>query len=229
MPKRALIVDDDRDTCELIERVLNRSGIQSLVVTNSADAAALLRQRGFAIVFLDLQMPFPDGLELTRLTRDSSYNRMTPLVLISDDPRPNAMTQGFDAGASFFLYKPLDQDRLLRLVRATQGAIDHERRRTRRVPIRSRVRLRIGGQDIEGETVDVSMEGLLVKAQRTVPVGSSVDVCLQLSSESKPVTTVGCVVRLSGANQMGVHLGRLTPAESQRLQEFLLAMVPVEA
>jgi DNA-binding response OmpR family regulator len=229
MPKRALIVDDDRDTCELIERVLNRSGIQSLVVTNSADAAALLRQRGFAIVFLDLQMPFPDGLELTRLTRDSSYNRMTPLVLISDDPRPNAMTQGFDAGASFFLYKPLDQDRLLRLVRATQGAIDHERRRTRRVPIRSRVRLRIGGQDIEGETVDVSIEGLLVKAQRTVPVGSSVDVCLQLSSESKPVTTVGCIVRLSAANQMGVHLGRLTPAESQRLQEFLLAMVPVEA
>jgi DNA-binding response OmpR family regulator len=229
MPKRALIVDDDRDTCELIERVLNRSGIQSLVVTNSADAAALLRQRGFAIVFLDLQMPFPDGLELTRLTRDSSYNRMTPLVLISDDPRPNAMTQGFDAGASFFLYKPLDQDRLLRLVRATQGAIDHERRRTRRVPIRSRVRLRIAGQDIEGETVDVSMEGLLVKAQRTVPVGSSVDVCLQLSSESKPVTTVGCVVRLTGASQMGVHLGRLTPAESQRLQEFLLAMVPVEA
>ena len=54
-------------------------------------------------------------------------------------------------------------------------------------------------------------------------------VVLQLSSESKPVTTVGCVVRLSGANQMGVHLGRLTPAESQRLQEFLLAMVPVEA
>jgi DNA-binding response OmpR family regulator len=229
MPKGALIIDDDRDTCELIERVLNRSGIQSLVVTNSADAAALLRQRGFAIVFLDLQMPFPDGLELTRLTRDSSYNRMTPLVLISDDPRPNAMTQGFDAGASFFLYKPLDQDRLLRLVRATQGAIDHERRRTRRVPIRSRVRLRIGGQDLEGETVDVSMEGLLVKAQRTVPVGSSVDVCLQLSSESKPVTTVGCVVRLSAANQMGVHLGRLTPAESQRLQEFLLAIVPVEA
>ena len=172
MPKHALIVDDNRDTCELIERVLNRSGIQSLVVTNSADAAALLRQRGFAIVFLDLQMPFPDGLELTRLTRDSSYNRMTPLVLISDDPRPNAMTQGFDAGASFFLYKPLDQDRLLRLVRATQGAIDYERRRTRRVPIRSRVRLRIAGQDIEAETVDVSMEGLLVKAQRTVPVGS---------------------------------------------------------
>jgi len=85
------------------------------------------------------------------------------------------------------------------------------------------------GQDIEAETVDVSMEGLLVKAQRIIPVGTSVDVCLQLSKEMKPVTTVGCVVRLAGANQMGVHLGRLAPAESQRLQEFLLSMATVDA
>jgi hypothetical protein len=43
----------------------------------------------------------------------------------------------------------------------------------------------------------------------------------------KPVQAAGCVVRLPGANQMGIHLGRLVPAESQRLQEFLLSMVPV--
>jgi PilZ domain-containing protein len=97
------------------------------------------------------------------------------------------------------------------------------------VPTRSKVRLRIAGQQIEGETVDVSLEGLLVKAQRTLPVGSSVDVCLRLSKEMKPVTGVGGVVRLPGASHMGIHLGRLVPADSQRLQEFLLAMVPVNA
>jgi hypothetical protein len=31
------------------------------------------------------------------------------------------------------------------------------------------------------------------------------------------------------ANQMGIHLGRLVPAESQRLQEFLLSMILVPA
>jgi len=91
------------------------------------------------------------------------------------------------------------------------------------------VRLHIAGQDIEAETADVSMEGLLVKAQRTIPLGVSIDVCLQLSREMRPVTTMGCVVRLAGANQMGVQLGRLAPAESQRLQEFLLSVVPVDA
>src|SRR5437016_6014608 len=104
MQKRALIVDDEQQTCDLIARVLGLRGIQSLILTSSAEASAVLRQRGFAIVFLDLQMKFPDGLELTRLTRDSPFNRMTPVVLLSDDPHPNAMTQGFDAGASFFLY-----------------------------------------------------------------------------------------------------------------------------
>ena len=229
MQKRALIVDDEAATCELIEKVLGSVGIDSLVLTKSTEATCVLQQGRFAIVFLDFRMTFPDGLELTRQMRDSGYNRMTPVVLISDDPHPHAMAQGFEAGASFFLYKPIDKDRLLRLVRATQGAIEHERRRTRRVPLRSKVQLRFGGQEIEGETVDVSMEGMLVKASRAVPVGSSVDVCLHLSKEMKPVRGAGCVVRLPATNQMGIHLGRLVPAESQRLQEFLLSIVPVPA
>jgi hypothetical protein len=48
--------------------------------------------------------------------------------MISDDQNPHAMSQGFEAGASFFLYKPIDKERLLRLVRATQGAMKHGRR-----------------------------------------------------------------------------------------------------
>jgi CheY-like chemotaxis protein len=229
MLKRALIVDDEASTCELIEKVLGSVGIESLILTNSTEVVTVLRQGRFAIVFLDFRMTFPDGAELTRQMRDSGYNRMTPVVLVSDDPHPHAMAQGFEAGASFFLYKPIDKDRLLRLVLATQGQIEHERRRTRRVPLRSKVRLRMEGQEIEGETVDVSMEGLLVKAPRAMPVGSSVEVCLQLSKGLKPVVAAGCVVRLPGANQRGIHLGRLVPAESQRLQEFLLGLVSVPA
>lgn len=227
MLKRTLVVDDEPATCELIRKVLRTVGMESLILTKGTEAVTVLRQSRFAIIFLDLRMNFPDGLELTRQARDSGFNRTTPVVLLSDDPRPNAMAQGFEAGASFFLYKPLDKHRLLRLVCATQGAIEHERRRTRRVPLRSRVQMRIAGQEIEGETIDVSMEGLLVKAQRAVPVGSCVDLCLHLAREMKPVTGIGCVVRVPAANQMGIHLGRLVPTESQRLQEFLLSMVSV--
>lgn len=226
MDKRALIVDDEPAACQLIEKVLGSVGMDSLSVTKSVEAPDILQHGKFAMVFVDDQMPFPDGPELTRQMRDSSRNRITPIVMISDDRRPTAMARGFQAGASFFMYKPLDRERLLMIVRATQGAIEHEHRRTRRVPVKSRVLLKHDGHVIEAESVDVSMEGILVKAQRVVPVGSFVDIRLQLSQSMGPIVGVGSVVRIAGANCMGIHLGRLSLPESQKLQDFLLPLIP---
>src|SRR5260370_38298912 len=104
-------------------------------------------------------MPSADGMELARQMRSSRFNRMTPIVLISDDQRPSARSVGFAAGASFFLYKPIDKSRLLKLVQATQGTMEHERRRTRRVPLRSKVRLTFGEEELQVEPIDVTWSG----------------------------------------------------------------------
>jgi DNA-binding response OmpR family regulator len=226
MEKRAIIVDDEPATCELIEKVLSSAGIVSLTVTKSEEAPAILRQGKFAVAFLDYEMAFPDGPTLARQMRASGSNRLTPIVLISDDQSPAAMAKGFEAGASFFVYKPIDRDRLLRLVRATHGAIEDLHRRTRRVPLSSRVQITFRGQEIEGETVNMSLEGMLMRTSRMLPVGSSVGVSLQLNQAMRPVVGVGSVVRLHGHEQMGIHLGRLTLEESQKLQEYLLPLIP---
>jgi PilZ domain len=137
------------------------------------------------------------------------------------------MTAGFEAGATFFLYKPIDKDRLLRLVRATHGAMEHKLlRRTRRVPITSRVQLWFGGDEIEGETVNASLEGVLIKTAKNVPVGSSVDMQLHLSKTLPPLAATGSVVRVSDQGEMAVQLGRLNVRESQRLEDFLLPLIP---
>jgi hypothetical protein len=138
------------------------------------------------------------------------------------------MSIGFAAGASFFLYKPIDKDRLLKLIRATQGATEYGRRRTRRVALQSKVRLTHGAEEFDAETVDISLSGILVKAGRTLPTGSPVHVSLDLSPRMRPVVGVGSVVRVLGGNRMGIQLDRLTVAESERLQEFLLPMIPNE-
>lgn len=227
MQKRALIVDEELATCELLQKVLNSVGIESLSVANSAEAAEIFQQVKFAVAFLEYKTAGQDGPELTRQMRLSDYNPMTPIVLISDDQRPNAMTKGFAAGASFFLYKPLDKDRVLRLVRATQGAIDNNLRRTRRVPLKSKVQVRFRGQEIEGVALNISMQGLLVQVPKVFPVGSSVEVSLHLSKAVTPIRGAGSVVRVQGPDQMGIHLGRLPFAESERLQEFLLPLIPI--
>jgi PilZ domain len=132
---------------------------------------------------------------------------------------------GFDAGASFFLYKPIERDRVLKLVRAAQGMYERERRRVRRVPVRQRVTLKCGSEEIEGETIDMSVSGLLVKAQRTFPPGSSLHMRLHLSAGADPVARSGSVVRIVQGNQMGIDMQRLKPTEEDAVQEFLLPLI----
>ena len=90
--KRALIVDDDATTCELIEHALTSMGMNSLTVTRSEEAPEILRHARFAVAFLDHHMNFPDGPALARQMRASGSNRLTPIVLISDDQRPDSST-----------------------------------------------------------------------------------------------------------------------------------------
>src|SRR5262249_42678468 len=142
------------------------------------------------------------------------------------DQRPSAVSIGFEAGASFILYKPLDKDRLLKILRATQSTVDRERRRTRRIPAQHRVQLRAGAVEVEGMTVNMSLSGLLVRAQRLLPIGSRVDLQLHLAAGTKPIAGIGAVVRLAGANQMGIQMERMGVNESERLEEFLLPLIP---
>jgi CheY-like chemotaxis protein len=228
MQKQVLIVDDDESVCQMVGKVLTAAGMEPLALTSSSQALDLLDHEKFDMAFFDLHMPAPDGMELSRHLRLSRWNRTTPIFMISDDQRPSALSVGFEAGANFFLYKPIDKERLLKLIRATQGTIAYGRRRTRRVALQSSVKLNSGGDVLEGRTIDVSLCGLLIKASRSLARGTPVRIILELAPKMKPVFAAGLVVRVLDGNVMGIQLHPLSVAESERLQEFLLPLLPLE-
>jgi DNA-binding response OmpR family regulator len=223
--RRALVVDDDPAVCELIRNVLGSTGMDVLALGTGAEASPLLREEKFAVLFFDVRMASPDGIELTRQARSPGLNHMTPIILVSDDPSTKAFSEGFTAGASFFFYKPIDKGRLLSLARAMQGAIEHERRRFRRVALHSRVELMLDREEIRGETIDMSLDGMQVQAQRSVPAGSLVQVTLHLIPGMRPIVGSALVMRALPGNRLGLHLQRLSMADSERLQEFLLPLI----
>ena len=227
MQRQVLIVDDEEAVCQMVGKVLASAGMEPLALTRGSRALDLLNQEKFDMAFFDLHMAPPDGMDLARHLRRSSWNRTTPIILISDDQRPGAMSVGFEAGANFFLYKPFEKECLMKLIRATQGTIDYGRRRTRRVSLHSRVKLNSGEDLLEGETLDVSLCGLLVKAGRTLARGTPVRVSMELAPRMKPVVVAGSVVRVLDGNLMGIQLDQLSVAESERLQEFLLPLIPI--
>lgn len=148
------------------------------------------------------------------MARATGLNQMTTIVLLSEDPVTSALAEGFSAGASFFPYTPIDKARLLKLIRATKGRIEHERRRFRRVSLRARVELTNENQELTGKTVGVSLNGMLVQASGVCAKGSAVQFALHMSHSSKPILGSGTVMRVEGTTQMGILIHPLPVAES---------------
>ena len=223
-PTRALVVGDEETMCALIKEILVAAKIEAVTLKTSAEAAVQIQEDKFDVILVDLCVPPVVATNLVRGIRLAGFNRKTPIIMISDDLRPAALSEGFNAGASFFVYKPIDRAHLTSLIRATQGTIEREKRRFRRVPVRAKVRVKCGDKSVEGETIDLSLNGALVRSSRIFPVGSPVEVSLYLHTGRPPVAGLGAIMRVVEGNQMGIQLEQLPPAESGRLQEYLLPL-----
>ena len=225
MPAQILVVDDDRLTCELICEILRSAGMEANSVTDSAEAAERLQREKFHAVFLDMRMPPPDGLELARQVRASRVNASTVIVMISGEQDRTLMRRAFEAGVEIFLFKPIERNKLLRLIRAAEGPIERERRRFTRVRLRCRVSMEVGNDRLEGTTLDLSLGGALVQSRHTFPLGTQVSVSLEVEAGKTPLRSGARVVRIVGTDCMGIQLENLGPKESLRLQEFLLPLI----
>ncbi len=223
---RALLVNDDPTLRALMREVLGAAGIVGVTETESAKGATQLLGEKFDVLLIDLAGGSSCGVELVRTIRASGFNRMTPIILISDDQRPGVTAEGFQAGATFVVYKPIDRVHLMSLIRVTQGTIEHEKRRFRRVAVQVKVRIRFADAIVEGETIDLSLNGTLVRASRTFPVRSAVEISMYLLAEAQPVVGLGTVARIVGYNQMGIQLESLPIEQSRQMQDYLLALMP---
>ncbi|MFC4858128.1 response regulator transcription factor [Actinophytocola glycyrrhizae] len=114
---RILVVDDDPDVRDSLQRSLEFAGYD---VVTAADGAAALRLvsnvQALDLAILDLMMPEIDGLETCRRLRDAG-ERMPVLILTARDGLGDRVT-GLDAGADDYMIKPFALEELLARVRA---------------------------------------------------------------------------------------------------------------
>jgi len=225
LPARVLVVDDDPLAGELICEILRTAGMEASFLTSSTEAAELLKREKYHAVFLDMRMPPPDGVELARQIRASRVNASTVIVMITGEEERTLMKRAFEAGVEFFLFKPVARNKLLKLIRVAEGPIERERRRFTRVRMRCRVSLESGNDRLEGTTQDLSLSGALVQSGRAYPLGTRVTVSLELEAGTPALRSGALVVRTVGMDRMGIQFENLGPAESIRLQEYLLPLI----
>jgi CheY-like chemotaxis protein len=196
-----------------------------MTLTDSREAIEIARKQPFDAIFVDVNMPPPDGMEVTRQIRSSGTNQKTPVIMITGHDDPSMVARGFQAGISFFLYKPIVKDRLLNLVRVTNSVNRVEKRRFHRVQAGQRAKVTFNLESIEGKTIDLSLNGMLVRTPKIFAPESHVRIQVDLSEGMDPLALAGLVVRVPTADSMGIHFENVGIAESKRLQDFLLPLM----
>lgn len=104
-----LVVDDDRDLCEALCELCEDEGFTALAAFDATEALAISDQRAVDVVLSDLNMPVMNGVQLYERL---SERRRTPLFVLTSTSRPREWPTDRP-----FLAKPIDFDRLVRMVR----------------------------------------------------------------------------------------------------------------
>ena len=113
---RVLVVDDEKNIRESIQRLLELEGISSATAGNGQEGDALLAQEPFDAVILDLKMPIMDGQALLETMRGEGLR--TPVIMISALGDVNDAVRALKSGANDYLLKPFDPTELILRVRA---------------------------------------------------------------------------------------------------------------
>jgi DNA-binding response OmpR family regulator len=125
-----LVVDDDEDVAETIERSLRRAGHEALVAHRGADALQIARQRRPELIVLDIMMPGMNGIEVCRHVRANPDLAKTPILFLTAKGEMGDKIDGFEAGADDYLTKPFDlrelELRVKALLRRTQRGSEEE-------------------------------------------------------------------------------------------------------
>jgi two-component system OmpR family response regulator len=116
MEHRILVVEDNRDSREMIKTLLSVSGngYKVVAVETAAEALVLDAREPFDLYILDIWLPGMDGLGLCRRLRER--NRRQPIIFFSAMVQITDRDYVLQAGADEFLIKPQDIDRFLPVV-----------------------------------------------------------------------------------------------------------------
>jgi len=117
---RVLVVDDGETNRKLITLVLRRAGIDVTTAENGQIAIELATADPFDVILMDMQMPVMDGYTATRTLRERGAK--LPIIALTANAMRGEEDKCTAAGCSGYLSKPVDANRLLRMLAGVLGS-----------------------------------------------------------------------------------------------------------
>ncbi|CCO07394.1 response regulator transcription factor [Desulforamulus hydrothermalis] len=123
MSYKILIIEDDRNICELLALYFKKEGYTVVLAHDGSTGLNLLHAEKPDVIILDIMLPVINGLEVCRLIRQ---HYTMPVIMLTAKDTSEDKVAGLDTGADDYVVKPFDPKELCARVRA------HLRRQTSR-------------------------------------------------------------------------------------------------
>lgn len=221
MEMRVLAVDDEPEVLTAIKTLLERLSCTVVAIADSRQAAERLTKEQFDGVFLDVRMPNLDGFELAKRVRASSLNGQAPIVMFTALDDVATMREGFKAGASCFLGKPVSADRITNLVKAMRSAMLGVRRRYARLPLRTPVTCKAGNQNLKSTSINISEGGMVLATSGGWEVGQEVALEFVMPQASAPIKVRAKIVHKEPTGSMAVEFLDLSNTARDAIKKYI--------
>ncbi len=117
-----LVIDDDEHARELMQRFLTHAGYESVITESGLEGLKLAEEIMPDLIILDVMMPELDGWSVLRNLKGNANLANIPVIMMT---MVDAEKVGFSLGATDFLSKPLQRDRLLELLDKYASTPEH--------------------------------------------------------------------------------------------------------
>lgn len=119
MAAKILVLEDDPQLREILERALTRYGYQPVTAGSLAEGDEKVSEGPYAALLCDMRLPDGDGLTFLKNHRDDFENAGTQIVVVSAEPQYGDLTA--ELGVEFFLTKPISLQMLKTLLSRLLG------------------------------------------------------------------------------------------------------------
>jgi CheY-like chemotaxis protein len=118
--RRILVVDDDRDTREILCFILQQAGGHAVAVNSVAQAFESYKRSPPDVVIADIGMPENNGYALVALIRahDKELGRTTPVIALTAYTSPADEKTALAAGFRKYMSKPFEPEEIIEEIRA---------------------------------------------------------------------------------------------------------------
>ena len=119
---RVLVVDDNEEFCRNVDDILQLKDYEVVIANDGFKALELIEQNNFAVVIMDVKMPVMDGVETYKKVKEIAPG--IPVIMVTAFSVEELIRDALREGAYGFLRKPLDFDKLFKLMdKAVNGML----------------------------------------------------------------------------------------------------------